>query len=88
MIKAEDTGPTKRSHISSTLRMKGVANAVGLATAVPLKMVDVGTDWLRDCAATEVARRRMPAFAMTIIFFTTVARKMLNGNCTGMWKRA
>ena len=49
---AVETGPTKRSQYSSSVRSIEVEKAVGFGTAVPLSVVDaVGVARIEDAAA-------------------------------------
>lgn len=68
---AEDTGPTSRSHRSSTLRFRFVAKAVGFATWLPLKVVTEGyvpkrADVFVYCANAELTNSRAPILTAAI----------------------
>jgi len=72
VVAAEATGPTRRSHMSSTLSTKGVAYAVGFSMVLPLRVIVGGIDWLKDClllrawtAAAAATQRRTLDRAMT-----------------------
>ena len=79
MYCAEDTGPTSRSHMSSTFKTKGVANSVGFATGLLLKETDGAIDCVRFCAAAVAASIATLTFFMVDIVSICV--------CENGWKK-